>query len=52
MLEQLQKTFDLQELSKSENSRKARGLLDRVRALERQTWDREDAKEDFGSQSS
>jgi hypothetical protein len=52
MLEQLEQTFDLQELSKSENSNKVRGLLDRVRALERQTWDREDAEEDFGTRRS
>ena len=52
MLEQLEKTFDLQEISKSENSRKAKRLLDRVRALEKQTWDRADAKEDFGDQKS
>jgi hypothetical protein len=52
MLEQLEKMFDLQELSKSENSRRIRGILDRVTALERQTWDREDATEDFGSQKS
>lgn len=49
MLDQLEKTFDLQELSKSENSRKIEAILDRVTALERQTWDREDATEDFGS---
>ena len=52
MLEQLQKTFDLQELAKSENSGRIRGLFDRVRALERLTWDREGATEDFGSQRS
>jgi hypothetical protein len=52
MLEQLEKTFELQELSKSENSRRIRELFDRVRALERQTWDREGATEDFGSQRS
>jgi hypothetical protein len=52
MLEQLEKTFDLQELSKLENSERIRGLFDRVRALERQTWNREGATEDFGSQRS
>jgi hypothetical protein len=50
MLEQLEKTFDLQERAKSDNSRRIRVLLDRVRALEKQTWDRDDATEDFGSQ--
>jgi len=50
MLEQLEKTFDLQEFSKLENSRKVRELLGRVRALEKQTWDKADAKEDMGSQ--
>ena len=48
MFEQLEKTFDLQEASKSENSRKVKGLLERVKALENQTWDRADAKEDVG----
>ena len=52
MLEQLEKTFDLQEFSKSENSRKVRELFGRVRALEKQTWDKADAKEDIGSQKS
>jgi hypothetical protein len=49
MFEQLEKTFDLQEVSKSENSRKVKEILERVRALERRTWDREDAVEDVGS---
>ena len=52
MLEQLQKTFDLQELAKAENRGRIRGLFDRVRALEKLTWDREGATEDFGSQRS
>ena len=48
MFEQLERTFNLQEISQSENSRKVQGLLERVRELERQTWDRADSKEDFG----
>lgn len=48
MLEQLKKTFDLQEASKSENSRRIRRILERVRELEGETWDRDDATEDFG----
>jgi hypothetical protein len=52
MFEQLEKTFDLQEISKSENSRKVKGLLDRVRELEKQTWDRAGAEEVVGEQIS
>ena len=49
MLDQFQKTWELQELAKSENSRKVVSLLDRVAALEKKSWDRPDAKEDIGS---
>ncbi|EXJ88293.1 hypothetical protein A1O1_05223 [Capronia coronata CBS 617.96] len=49
MLEQLKKTFDLQEAAKKENLAKIQDLEQRVRRLETQTWDRPDAKEDFGS---
>ena len=48
MLEQFQKTFELQEKAKLENSRKVKSILDQVRALEQATWDMPDAKEDFG----
>lgn len=49
MVEQFEKTFKLQEQTKAENGRKVRTLLDRVKALEKSSWDRPDAKEDFGS---
>jgi len=51
MLEQFRKTFELQEKARKENSAKVNSILDRVRVLEQQTWDRADAKEDFGSAS-
>ena len=49
MVELFQETFKLQEQTKVENGRRVRVLLDRVRALEKSSWDRADAKEDFGS---
>ena|SRR3712207_6617386 len=49
MIERFQETFKLQEQAKAENGRRVRALLDRVRALEKSSWDRPDAKEDFGS---
>lgn len=49
MLEQFEKTYDLQERNKIENGKNVRSLLDRVAALEKQTWDRPDAQEDHGS---
>lgn len=52
MVERFQETFKLQEQTKAENSRRVRVLLDRVRALEKSSWDRPDAKEDFGSAGS
>lgn len=52
MVEQFQETFKLQEQTKVENSRRVRVLLDRVRALEKSSWDRPGAKEDFGSAGS
>lgn len=51
MLEQFRRTFDLQEEAKKENSMRIRGLLDKVRKLEQSSWDRPDAKEDFGGQT-
>ena len=50
MLEQFKKIFDLQEEAKGRNRQKAQVLLDRITRLEKQTWDRADAKEDFGGQ--
>ncbi|XP_014561775.1 hypothetical protein COCVIDRAFT_33382 [Bipolaris victoriae FI3] len=49
MIEKFQETFNLQEQAKARNSGRVKGLLDRVRALEKGSWDRPDAKEDFGS---
>ncbi|KAI4927504.1 hypothetical protein J4E85_006015 [Alternaria conjuncta] len=49
MIQKFQETFNLQEQAKEKNSIRVRGLLDRVRELEKGSWDRPDAKEDFGS---
>ncbi|EXJ78350.1 hypothetical protein A1O3_09511 [Capronia epimyces CBS 606.96] len=49
MLHQLRNTFDLQEAAKKESHAKVQHIEQRVRHLETQTWDRPDAKEDFGS---
>ncbi|CAN9183696.1 unnamed protein product [Alternaria alternata] len=49
MIKKLQETFKLQEEAKEKNSNRVRVLLDRVRELEKSSWDRPDAKEDFGS---
>ncbi|KAL1799949.1 hypothetical protein ACET3X_000291 [Alternaria dauci] len=48
MMKKLQETFNLQEEAKERNSNRVRVLLDRVRELEKSSWDRPDAKEDFG----
>lgn len=42
-------TFRLQEEAKESCSERVTSLLDRVRQLEKESWDRADAKEDFGS---
>jgi hypothetical protein len=49
MINKFQETFKLQEETKKTNSNRVRELLDRVRKLEKDSWDRPDAKEDFGS---
>ncbi|KAA8613398.1 4HBT-2 domain containing protein [Pyrenophora tritici-repentis] len=49
MISKFQETFRLQEQAKETNSNRVRALLNRVRGLERSSWDRTDAKEDFGS---
>lgn len=49
MVQRFQETFKLQEETKEKNSNRVRVLLDRVRELEKSSWDRPDAKEDFGS---
>lgn len=49
MAEAFQQTWRLQEEAKETCSDRVRDLLDRVRQLEEDSWDRADAKEDFGS---
>ncbi|RMZ79498.1 hypothetical protein DV738_g3280, partial [Chaetothyriales sp. CBS 135597] len=49
MLAQFQKTFQLQEAAKTENLAKLYRIDERVRYLEKESWDRPDAKEDFGN---
>ena len=51
MVEKFQETFKLQEETRGRNERKARDLLDRVKRLEKESWDREDAVEDMGHAS-
>ncbi len=48
MVEKFRETFELQEEARGRNERKVRDLLDRVRRLEKKSWDREDAVEDVG----
>ena len=50
MLEILRETWRLQEEAKHTNSARVQGLLDRIRTLEAESWDRADAVEDMGSQ--
>jgi acyl-CoA thioesterase FadM len=49
MLKQFQDIFEIQEVSMKNNQAKLRSIEERVRILETQTWDRPDAKEDFGN---
>ncbi|KAF7508008.1 hypothetical protein GJ744_009905 [Endocarpon pusillum] len=49
MLDQFQRTFELQETARFENESKIHHLLNRVRDIERNTWDRPDAREDLGT---
>jgi hypothetical protein len=49
MVERLQETFALQEQAKEKYGNKAWDLIRRVQELEKSSWDRPDAKEDFGS---
>ena len=49
MLDQFQRTFELQEAARAENEGKTHRLLERVRDLERNSWDKSDAQEDLGS---
>ena len=48
VLNQFQRTYDLQQAAKAENGNKIRLLLDKVRDIECASWDRPGAKEDFG----
>ena len=48
MLEKFRETFALQEEAKSVNGGRVVALLERVRRLEGETWDREGAVEDLG----
>ncbi|KAI9741116.1 MAG: hypothetical protein M1834_002829 [Cirrosporium novae-zelandiae] len=50
MVNKFQEVFQWQEEAKQKNSKRVQGLLSRVRALEKASWDRVDAKEDFGDQ--
>lgn len=49
MLTQFQRQFEEQEEAKNTNSQRVRDILAKVRALEKETWDRPDAKEDMGT---
>ncbi|KAF2738202.1 hypothetical protein EJ04DRAFT_509647 [Polyplosphaeria fusca] len=49
MVDQFRKTFGLQEQVKQKYGNKVTGLLERVRELEKGSWDRVDATEDMGS---
>lgn len=49
MVEKFQETFALQEKARSRNEGRIRDLLDRVKRLESESWDRVDAVEDKGN---
>lgn len=49
MVDAFRQTWQLQEEAKKQNSDRVRSLLDRVQALEKDTWDNPDAVEDLGS---
>lgn len=51
MLEVLRETWRLQEEAKKRNGDRVLGLLEQVRQLEVESWDRPDAVEDMGSAS-
>jgi hypothetical protein len=52
MLDQFRDTWRLQEQARETYTQKATDLISRVRHLEQDSWDRADAKEDFGSAAS
>ncbi|KAH0542559.1 hypothetical protein FGG08_003064 [Glutinoglossum americanum] len=49
MRDAFETTIKLQEAAMKENSRRVQSLSERVRVLEKESWDREGAKEDMGS---
>ncbi|KZM22649.1 uncharacterized protein EKO05_0009687 [Ascochyta rabiei] len=49
MVDKFRKTFEQQEQAKEKNSARVKALLERVRELEKSSWDRPDAVEDLGS---
>ena len=48
MVSTFQETWRLQQEAKKRNSDRVKALLDEVRALEQESWDRADAVEDLG----
>ena len=48
MVDKFRETFALQEMAKKENSQLVQSLLQRVEKLEKESWNRPNAKEDFG----
>jgi len=49
MRDAFETTLRLQETAKRENSGRVQSLLERVDRLEKESWDREGAKEDMGN---
>ena len=49
MVESFQNTFKKQEQAKDKQSSRIHRLTEQVRQLEKESWDRPDAKEDLGS---
>lgn len=49
MVDAFQETWRLQEEAKKKNSDRVRDLLNQVERLEKDSWDKPDAKEDLGS---
>ena len=49
MVEVFTQTFRLQEEARTKYSRRVLELLRQAESLEKESWDRKDAKEDFGS---
>lgn len=48
MLEKFQDTWEAQEETKRRSESRVRSLLERVKILEKESWDREGAVENFG----